>query len=564
MLVHFARAPPNAVATLLALSACALRAPAPVLSFNDIVEKDFNDNVERELAEGSEATRARLVICVNTNICGKKNPTHNFGYGFAWTAIDCIRTLGPPWLEVRSGPCFIRCSRGVNARLIGNKRAADAAGEAAVRSRDLFRLNSVDLCVDMLREDLEWDVEPNLLAAYHAFAEAQVLMDDTFARLEGVSLPARAGEALSLLDKAAAYVSATLSVAGGAEGAGRVAELQPAAALAAVVADATRARRSWAGSVWRESFYGSELSFVSFAPAAEGAAEGAAEVLGKYGQKVYGIGNVGGIRAVTSSDGQGGRELRGTWREEPLDSNGQLAREAKPSGGEVTLVMSEDGLSFHGAARLGASADSELVEWRGDRIPQPAALQEAAERESTPQQRWGSAVMELSSRARLRLRQQDEAMLDGIEAVRLCRYRPEAWEALVEVAEAVGDTRTTAIALTELLYLQSPTAPNLPTEVANRRREQGFKLERIRAGGGGVGGGGSAFLQSMKRSNRRGGLAAAGGGGGGARAASGAGEESEQASVTAGAAAAARDPDEERRAAIAEAIFVDEYAIGGE
>ena len=110
MLVQYARAPPNAVATLLALSACAPRAPAPVLSFNDIVEKDFNDNVERELAEGSEATRARLVICVNTNICGKKNPTHRFGYGFAWTAIDCIRTLGPPWLEVRSGPCFIRCS----------------------------------------------------------------------------------------------------------------------------------------------------------------------------------------------------------------------------------------------------------------------------------------------------------------------------------------------------------------------------------------------------------------------------------------------------------------------
>ena len=171
--------------------------------------------------------------------------------------------------------------------------------------------------------------------------------------------------------------------------------------------------------------------------------------------------------------------------------------------------------------------------------------------------------MELSSRARLRLRQQDEAMLDGIEAVRLCRYRPEAWEALVEVAEAVGDTRTTAIALTELLYLQSPTAPNLPTEVANRRREQGFKLERIRAGGGGVGGGAQRVpaeheaLESARRpGSRREGEEE--------RAASGAGEESEQASVTAGAAAAARDPDEERRAAIAEAIFVDEYAIGGE
>ena len=192
-------------------------------------------------------------------------------------------------------------------------------------------------------------------------------------------------------------------MAGGAEGAGRVAELQPAAALAAVVADTVAPLVGGLGLARVVLRVRTEL--VSFAPAAEGRGGRGA---GQHGQKVYGIGNVGGIRAVTSSDGQGGRELRGTWREDPLDSNGQLAREAKPSGGEVTLVMSEDGLSFRGAARLGASADSELVEWRGDRIPQPAALQEAAERESTPQQRWGSAVMELSSRARLRLKQQDE------------------------------------------------------------------------------------------------------------------------------------------------------------
>ena len=147
----------------------------------------------------------------------------------------------------------------------------------------------------------------------------------------------------------------------------------------------------------------------------------------------------------------------------------------------------------------------------------------------------------------------------GIEAVRLCRYRPEAWEALVEVAEAVGDTRTTAIALTELLYLQSPTAPNLPTEVATAGASRA-ELERIRAGGGGVGGGGSAFLQSMKRSDRR--AAWQQKGRGRRRVPREARERSLSRRATAGAALRAIRM--RRGGGHREAIFVDEYAIGGE
>jgi hypothetical protein len=312
------------------------------MSFNDIVEKDFNEKVERELEIGSEATRARLVICVNTNICGKKNPTHRYGYGFAWTAIDCVRTLGPPWLEIRSGPCFIRCSRGVNARLIGNKAAAAAAGEEALRSRDLFQLNSVELCVNMLREELNWEVEPGLLASYRAYAEALVLLDETFARLEGASLPTRAAEALPLLDTAARYVAEHVAgsmIASDASGRAARGELSLAATLAFVVEEAVAARRQWAGSVWRESFYGSELrvedagglsALAGESAAADGQATeggvptGGAAVLGSYGQRVYRIGCVGAIRGEVN-----GRELRGTWREALLDDKGEPRGAAK-------------------------------------------------------------------------------------------------------------------------------------------------------------------------------------------------------------------------------------------
>ena len=60
----------------------------------------------------------------------------------------------------------MRCSSGVNARLVGSKKACAAAGVDPIRSRDLFRLNSVDDCVAMLEEELSYAVDAALLAAY--------------------------------------------------------------------------------------------------------------------------------------------------------------------------------------------------------------------------------------------------------------------------------------------------------------------------------------------------------------------------------------------------------------
>ena len=173
--------------------------------------------------------------------------------------------------------------------------------------------------------------------------------------------------------------------------------------------------------------------------------------------------------------------------------------------------------------------------------------------------------MEMRSRARLRLSRTDEAVADAVDACRLCRYRPEAWDALAEAAEAAGDLRTTALALTELLYLQPAAAPNLPTPVANARREQAFRLAALRAGKL-ADGGGSALLQSMKRSNRpraagppsRSADTTAAGGGGQGLAAGGSG------SADASPAQPPADPAELARSAVAAAIFVDEYAIIGE
>ena len=75
-----------------------------------------------------EDTRAKMVICVNTNICGKANPSNTPGYGFAYKAIECLDVLGPPWMVNRAGPCFVRCSSGVNARMVCSKKAFLAAG----------------------------------------------------------------------------------------------------------------------------------------------------------------------------------------------------------------------------------------------------------------------------------------------------------------------------------------------------------------------------------------------------------------------------------------------------
>lgn len=194
--------------------------------------------------------QARLTVCVNTNICGKANPTHRPGYGWAFRAIDCIHVLGPPWLAVRAGPCFIRCSRGVNARLTGKK-------ESGIRSRDLFRLNSVDECVDMLHEDLDWSVPDDLLQAYRAYSEAVILLDDTFAGIEGVSLPMRAGQALQLLDEAALYVLTAPFAPEGlvtvAAASGQQVALRTAAASVAAAAAAAKDARAAAGAASKPS-----------------------------------------------------------------------------------------------------------------------------------------------------------------------------------------------------------------------------------------------------------------------------------------------------------------------
>ena len=67
-----------------------------------------------------------LVICTNSNICGKAHfgmdqqgtNTGKGAYGYAFRAIECLRVLGPPNLDILPGTCFIRCNKGVNAKLM--------------------------------------------------------------------------------------------------------------------------------------------------------------------------------------------------------------------------------------------------------------------------------------------------------------------------------------------------------------------------------------------------------------------------------------------------------------
>ena len=101
---------------------------------------------------------AKLIVCRNTNICGRRNPTHLPGFGWADEAVQCLSVLGPPGLELQRGPCFIRCSRGVTAQLVGN--------DGTIRSRPLFRLNSVKAVAQVLADELEHEVAEELAAAY--------------------------------------------------------------------------------------------------------------------------------------------------------------------------------------------------------------------------------------------------------------------------------------------------------------------------------------------------------------------------------------------------------------
>lgn len=238
---------------------------------------------------------ARLIVCKNTNICGRRNPTHTPGYGWANKAVDCLSVLGPPGLELqcvatlaclcarftvgallralvsrsqslpsrfrgRRGPCFIRCSRGVNAQLVGNN--------GTVRSRPLFRLNNVEAVASTLEDELDYTVPPALVSAYKAYDTAQILLDDIAAQIEGISLSERAFEALDVLRESVAYIqraepqrTALLQQVADGNLMNAVSTASASAAVVASQAYTQRRLRGWRGTRWTESFYGSVLSF---------------------------------------------------------------------------------------------------------------------------------------------------------------------------------------------------------------------------------------------------------------------------------------------------------------
>ena len=451
-------------------------------------------------ATESACTVGRLTVCVNSNICGRRNPTYTPGYGYARRAIECMRVIGPPWLELRPGTCFIRCSRGVNAKLEGCSTAAEAAGVPTIRSRDLFRLNSIDDCAKMLEDELEWLCDPALVTAYRKYEAALVLLDDVFASIQGVSKESRANEALPMLDEAASYVLETSPDAF---------DTPPAATFARAAAANAASRIDWNGSRWRESFYKTEMAFAARMAEADDAGAGAGragvEVRAQDGAGRAGVGvraSYGktvlewpeGVRQLGAVQGEAtGRLFRGTWREESADSGGSGGSGGSGSSGSsgsvtrvsrsavmgtVQLEMAADGLSFEGEARSG----DKVWRWEGERIPDPMrARAPGSERE-----RWGARVLVERSRARLRLGQSAEALRDAVCALGLCAL-PEAWEAIATAALEVGDKRTATIALSEHWYSTgTAAASSMPTALANRRREQLLALESM-PGGGGIG-----------------------------------------------------------------------------
>jgi len=443
-------------------------------------------------ATESACTVGRLTVCVNSNICGRRNPTYTPGYGYARRAIECMRVIGPPWLELRPGTCFIRCSRGVNAKLEGCSTAAEAAGVPTIRSRDLFRLNSIDDCAKMLEDELEWLCDPALVTAYRKYEAALVLLDDVFASIQGVSKESRANEALPMLDEAASYVLETSP-----DALDKFLDTPPAATFARAAAANAASRIDWNGSRWRESFYKTEMAFAARMAEADDAGAGAGragvEVRASYGKTVLEWPE--GVRQLGAVQGEAtGRLFRGTWREESADSgsggggggggatsgsSGSVTRVSRSAVmGTVQLEMAADGLSFEGEARSG----DKVWRWEGERIPDPMrARAPGSERE-----RWGARVLVERSRARLRLGQSAEALRDAVCALGLCAL-PEAWEAIATAALEVGDKRTATIALSEHWYSTgSAAASSMPTALANRRREQLLALESM-PGGGGIG-----------------------------------------------------------------------------
>jgi len=340
--------------------------------------------------------------------------------------------------------------------------------------------------VKMLHEELSWTVNPALLEAYRSYADALVLLDDTFASIEGVSTTTRAQQALPLLDRAANYVLAKLARCPPSPTADRGQEGWAAthgtqqAKFARVAADMAATRRAWSGSRWRESFYGSEMAFVNATVALgeDPTLNANATSFATYGRKVYTFGHVGALRG--SASGPNGQYFRGVWREEHVDEGDCRGAESGYSEGEVILRMSDDGLSFDGLARV----NGEDWRWDGERIPEvpPAEAYDTY-------QKWYATVLCLRSKARLRQGMVEEALNDGVDAVRTCMHLPGAWDALAMAALEAGDKRTATIALSELWYMREDTnggmadaakgGYSMPQELIDKRRQQRFTQEEL-------------------------------------------------------------------------------------
>jgi len=431
---------------------------------------------------------AGLVVCTNTNICGKSNPTLLPGYGFAFRAIECLRVLGPSTLVVLPGPCFVRCSRGVNAKLVlpDDAREAHHRGRRLTDGTPYFRLNSVKNCVTWLAEALDEHVEPELLAAYDSYLSAcHVLGDSVAGKARGdieyndIKAPSSADAlaAMPHLDDAVAFADVEPPKGG----------WPPFPALQ---------RRSLSGSVWVESFYGSRMSLCAVesfdvpnigsngmnSPSLEeglkfaGGSSDRADAALAQARQSLGMQTVRGPRIANgrlhslSLRGRYGRgRLYGTQTERTFV--GQW--EEGEGSGDFELSLSDDGLHLKGRAVVQGKA----VDWSGERVA-PTDLCTRGD----ARQRWQSRVLSLRSCARLTLGCIEGALEDAAAAVRVCPWLPVAWEAAADAALHAGDARTAAMALEELLYLQRGDASGLPLQVENRRRLQRMALDAIRRG----------------------------------------------------------------------------------
>ena len=437
---------------------------------------------------------AGLVICTNTNICGKQNPTFAPGFGFASRAIECIRVLGPPGLQVNSGPCFIRCSAGVNAKLVlpEGTPSAEYNGCELRQGRPYYRLNSVGACVDWLHDELGLSPPADKLRAYDAYVQAIEVLET-----RGDDSPARrASQALPLLDVAAEHVLASEPVRW--------------------PAPASEPRRSWLGSMWLESFYESRLwlqpSGDEEAAAAMAAAEeeeeevdvetfaggSAAEAEAALAAASASLGRkkrrAPRKAAATGGDvcgGYGGPSVRGMVQGTASgDTLSGRWEEANGGPGVLTLKLSSNGLRFEGVARTDGKQAEEFA-WSGTRVAPPLLASEG-----TAVERWHGSVLSMRARALLTLGKTADALDDAVNASRRCPWLPEAWEVLSDAALEAGLRDVAVMALEELLYLQPADAADQrgrsrwearsakSLAVPNQRRLQTFTLAKLRRADG--------------------------------------------------------------------------------